>query len=47
METYAAKTPGDSSDPIDRPRGGDRGALAALFAKHRDPFTQPSPLAFY
>ncbi len=36
MGTYAAKTPGDPSDPIDRPRGGDRGALAALFAKHRD-----------
>jgi len=30
------KTPGDSTDPIDRLRGGDRGALAELFEKHRD-----------
>ena len=30
------ETPGDRTDPIDRLRGGDRGALAALFDKHRD-----------
>jgi RNA polymerase sigma-70 factor, ECF subfamily len=30
------KTPGDSTDPLDRLRGGDRGALAALFEQHRD-----------
>jgi RNA polymerase sigma-70 factor, ECF subfamily len=28
--------PGDPTDPIDRLRGGDRGALAELFDKHRD-----------
>jgi RNA polymerase sigma-70 factor, ECF subfamily len=36
MGTHTDKTPGDSSDPIDRLRGGDRGALAELFDKHRD-----------
>jgi RNA polymerase sigma-70 factor (ECF subfamily) len=30
------KTPGDSTDPLDRLRGGDRGALAAFFEQHRD-----------
>ncbi len=30
------KTPRDSTDPIDRLRGGDRAALAALFDEHRD-----------
>ena len=29
-------TPSDSTDPIDRLRDGDQGALADLFAKHRD-----------
>jgi RNA polymerase sigma-70 factor, ECF subfamily len=30
------QTPGDVTDPIDRLRGGDRAALAALFEQHRD-----------
>jgi len=30
------KTHGDVTDPIDRLRGGDRAALAALFDEHRD-----------
>ena len=30
------KTPGDPTDPIDRLRGGDRGALAGLFDEHRE-----------
>jgi RNA polymerase sigma-70 factor, ECF subfamily len=29
-------TPSDSTDPINRLRGGDQGALAELFARHRD-----------
>ena len=36
MGTLMDKTPDDSSDPIDRLRGGDRGALAEFFDKHRD-----------
>jgi RNA polymerase sigma-70 factor (ECF subfamily) len=36
MGTRTDKTPRDSTDPIDRLRGGDQGALAELFAKHRD-----------
>ena len=36
MGTLMDKTPGDSTDPIDRLRGGDRGSLAELFDKHRD-----------
>ncbi len=36
MGTHMDKTPGDPTDPIDRLRGGDRGALAALFDQHRD-----------
>jgi RNA polymerase sigma-70 factor (ECF subfamily) len=29
--------PGDIADPLEQLRGGDRGALAALFARYRDP----------
>jgi RNA polymerase sigma-70 factor, ECF subfamily len=36
MGTHLDETPGDPTDPIDRLRGGDRGALAELFNKHRD-----------
>jgi RNA polymerase sigma-70 factor (ECF subfamily) len=36
MGTHLDETPGDATDPIDRLCGGDRGALAALFDKHRD-----------
>ncbi len=36
MGTQTDQTPGDSSDPIDRLRGGDRGALAKLFDEHRE-----------
>ncbi len=36
MENHLDKTPGDLSDPIDRFRGGDRGALAEFFDEHRD-----------
>ena len=36
MRTDMDKTPGDSTDPIERLRGGDRQALAALFEQHRD-----------
>ncbi len=36
MGTHLGETPGDATDPIDRLRGGDRGALAALFDEHRD-----------
>jgi RNA polymerase sigma-70 factor, ECF subfamily len=36
MGTPLDKTPGDPTDPIDRLRGGDRGALAEFFDKHRD-----------
>ena len=36
MGTHLDETPGDATDPIDRLRGGDRGALAALFDEHRD-----------
>jgi RNA polymerase sigma-70 factor (ECF subfamily) len=36
MGTDMEKTSGDSTDPLDRLRGGDRGALAALFDQHRD-----------
>src|SRR6516165_4130012 len=36
MGTLMDKTPGDPTDPIDRLRGGNRGALAELFAEHRD-----------
>jgi RNA polymerase sigma-70 factor (ECF subfamily) len=36
MGTHMDKTPGDSTDPLDRLRGGDRGALAAFFEQHRD-----------
>jgi RNA polymerase sigma-70 factor, ECF subfamily len=36
MGTHSEETPGDATDPIDRLRGGDRRALAALFDKHRD-----------
>jgi RNA polymerase sigma-70 factor (ECF subfamily) len=36
MGTDLDETPGDATDPIDRLRGGDRGALAELFDKHRD-----------
>jgi RNA polymerase sigma-70 factor (ECF subfamily) len=36
MGTHLDNTPGDPTDPIDRLRGGDRGALAELFDKHRD-----------
>ena len=30
------KTPGDPTDPIDRLRSGDRGALAKVFGEHRE-----------
>jgi RNA polymerase sigma-70 factor, ECF subfamily len=36
MRTQMDKTPGDPTDPIDRVRNGDRGALAKLFGEHRD-----------
>jgi RNA polymerase sigma-70 factor (ECF subfamily) len=36
MGTHTDKPPDESADPIDRLRGGDRGALAELFDKHRD-----------
>jgi RNA polymerase sigma-70 factor (ECF subfamily) len=36
MGTHLDKTPSDPTDPIGRLRGGDRGALAELFDKHRD-----------
>jgi RNA polymerase sigma-70 factor (ECF subfamily) len=36
MGNYLDETPGDPTDPIDRLRGGGRGALAELFDKHRD-----------
>jgi RNA polymerase sigma-70 factor (ECF subfamily) len=36
MGTHSEETPGDATDPIDRLRGGDRRALAALFDEHRD-----------
>ncbi len=36
MGTNLHETPGDLTDPIDRLRGGDRGALAELFGSHRD-----------
>jgi RNA polymerase sigma-70 factor (ECF subfamily) len=36
MGTTADKTPGDTTDPIERLRGGDRRALAELFDQHRD-----------
>ena len=36
MGTRMDKTPGDSTDAIDRLRGGDRRALAELFDQHRD-----------
>src|ERR1700733_7917504 len=36
MGNQLDETPGDPTDPIDRLRGGDRGALAELFDKHRD-----------
>jgi RNA polymerase sigma-70 factor (ECF subfamily) len=36
MGTHTDKTPGDTTDPIERLRRGDRGALAALFDQHRD-----------
>jgi RNA polymerase sigma-70 factor (ECF subfamily) len=36
MGTSTDKTPGDTTDPIDRLRGGDRRALAELFDEHRD-----------
>ena len=36
MGTHLDKTPGDPTDPIDRLRGGDRGALAGLFDEHRE-----------
>jgi RNA polymerase sigma-70 factor, ECF subfamily len=36
MGTHMDKTPGDATDPIDRLRGGDRAALAALFDQYRD-----------
>jgi RNA polymerase sigma-70 factor (ECF subfamily) len=36
MGTQMDNSPGDATDPIDRLRGGDRGALAALFDQHRD-----------
>jgi RNA polymerase sigma-70 factor (ECF subfamily) len=36
MGNHLDETPGDPTDPIDRLRGGDRGALAALFDEHRD-----------
>jgi hypothetical protein len=36
MGTSAGQTPGDLTDPIERLRGGDRRALAALFDRHRD-----------
>jgi RNA polymerase sigma-70 factor, ECF subfamily len=36
MGTQIDKTPGDSTDPLGRLRGGDLGGLAALFDQHRD-----------
>src|ERR1700741_3786272 len=36
MGTSTDKTPGDTTDPIDRLRGGGRGALAELYDQHRD-----------
>jgi hypothetical protein len=36
MRTQMDKTPGDPTDPIDRLRSGDRGALAKLFGEHRE-----------
>jgi RNA polymerase sigma-70 factor (ECF subfamily) len=36
MGTIEDKRSGDSTDPIDRLRKGDRGALAELFNQHRD-----------
>src|SRR6516165_12199818 len=36
MGTLMDKTPGDPTDPIDRLRGGGRGALAELFDQYRD-----------
>jgi RNA polymerase sigma-70 factor (ECF subfamily) len=36
MGDHLDETPGDRTDPIDRLRGGDAGALAALFDKNRD-----------
>jgi RNA polymerase sigma-70 factor (ECF subfamily) len=36
MGTSEDKTPADPADPINRLRGGDRQALAALFDQHRD-----------
>jgi RNA polymerase sigma-70 factor (ECF subfamily) len=36
MGTHIDRTTGDAANPIDRLRGGDRGALAALFDEHRD-----------
>jgi RNA polymerase sigma-70 factor, ECF subfamily len=35
MGTPVDERPGDSTDPIDQLRAGDRGALAALFDRHR------------
>ncbi len=35
MGKHLDETPSDPTDPIDRLRGGDRGALAALFDEHR------------
>jgi RNA polymerase sigma-70 factor (ECF subfamily) len=36
MGTHVNTTPDDATDPIDRLRAGDRGALAKLFDQHRD-----------
>jgi hypothetical protein len=36
MGTSRHKTSGDATDSIDQLRGGDHGALAELFEKHRD-----------
>jgi RNA polymerase sigma-70 factor, ECF subfamily len=36
MGTLMDQSPGDANDPLQRLRGGDRQALAALFDEHRD-----------
>jgi RNA polymerase sigma-70 factor (ECF subfamily) len=36
MGNHLDETPSDPTDPVDRLRGGDRGALAELFDTHRD-----------
>ena len=36
MESFEDYTSGDPASPIERLRGGERGALAALFDEHRD-----------